>query len=291
MALVLRESTAVDVLIGPFVDITDGATAETGESPSVKLSKNGQTLAAKNDATTPTHDADGYYNCELDATDTNTIGTLVLTVAASANALPVRHEFQVLDTTTYDAIYDSAPTLLTSQDIGQIYESTVSTVNSQTSFDMADNIVTDDNWIGNQVTIEDVTTGEIVTKYVTDVDQTNDRIIIDSAPVFTVATSDVIRVNANKDPEWANAQYDGPTHDELTGYIQLLARSDAAINTDRVTQLNAINVDEGSGAGNYDNQTDSIEARADTTDDVNVAQMNGATVNGAGTSGDKWRGS
>lgn len=110
MTQVLKQSTAVDVLIGPFVDKTDGATAETGESPSVKLSKNGQTLAAKNDVTTPVHDADGYYNCELDATDTNTVGTLVLTVAASANALPVRHEFQVVEEATYDFLYASGAT-------------------------------------------------------------------------------------------------------------------------------------------------------------------------------------
>lgn len=105
MTQVLKQSTAVDVLIGPFVDLTDGATAETGESPSVKLSKNGQTLAAKSDVTTPLHDADGYYNCELDATDTNTVGTLILTVAASANALPVRHEFQVVEEAIYDALF------------------------------------------------------------------------------------------------------------------------------------------------------------------------------------------
>jgi len=107
MAMILKQSTAVDVLIGPFVDITDGATAETGESPSVKLSKNGQALGAKNDATTPVHDADGYHNCELDATDTNTVGTLVLTVAASATALPVRHEFQVVEEDTYEYLYAS----------------------------------------------------------------------------------------------------------------------------------------------------------------------------------------
>jgi len=106
--MILKQSTAVDVLIGPFVDLTDGATAETGESPSVKLSKNGQTLAAKNDVTTPVHDADGYYNCELDATDTNTVGTLVLIVAASANALPVRHEFQVIEEAIYDDLYGAS---------------------------------------------------------------------------------------------------------------------------------------------------------------------------------------
>lgn len=107
MTQILKQSTAVDVLIGPFLDKTDAATAEPGESPSVKLSKNGQALAAKNDATTPVHDADGYYNCELDATDTNTVGTLILTVAASGAALPVRHEYQVVEEAIYDDLFAS----------------------------------------------------------------------------------------------------------------------------------------------------------------------------------------
>jgi phage baseplate assembly protein W len=103
--MILRQSTAVDVLIGPFVDSTDGYTAETAVSPSVRLSKNGQNVVAKNDATTPVHDENGYYNCELDATDTNTVGTLVLFVAGSSTHLPVRHEYQVIEESAYDAIY------------------------------------------------------------------------------------------------------------------------------------------------------------------------------------------
>jgi len=102
---ILKQSTAVDVLIGPFVDLTDGATAEEGESPTVLLSKNGQALAAKHDDTTPTHDDAGYYNCELDTTDTNTVGDLVLVVEKSATALPVRHRFQVIEEAIYDALY------------------------------------------------------------------------------------------------------------------------------------------------------------------------------------------
>lgn len=105
--MLLRQSTAVDVLIGPFVDSTDGYTPESGVSPAVKLSKAGQALAAKTDATTPVHDADGYYNCELDATDTNTVGTLVLSVVGSATSLAVRHEFQVVEEAVYDAMYVS----------------------------------------------------------------------------------------------------------------------------------------------------------------------------------------
>ena len=106
----LRKATAVDILIGPFVDDTDGKTAEAGLTIDVELSKNGQALANKNDATAPVHDAagdiDGYYNCELDTTDTNTVGTLAV-VCYSAGALPCRFDFQVLDAVRYDEIYAS----------------------------------------------------------------------------------------------------------------------------------------------------------------------------------------
>jgi len=108
--MILKQSTVVDILIGPFVDITDGATAETGESPTVKLSKNGQPLVAKSDVTTPIHDGDGYYNCEFDGTDTGTVGTLVVTIAATAAALPVRHEFQVVEEDAYEFLYATGST-------------------------------------------------------------------------------------------------------------------------------------------------------------------------------------
>ena len=104
----LRANTAVDVLIGPFVDKTDGNTTEdslTLTQAEIKLSKLGQGLAQKNDATSAVFDDDGYYNCELDATDTNTEGNLVLIVHQSANALPVRHEFNVMAEAAYDSLY------------------------------------------------------------------------------------------------------------------------------------------------------------------------------------------
>jgi len=109
----LKQSTAVDILIGPFVDEDDGKTAETGLTLDVELSKNGQALANKNDATVPVHDAagtvDGYYNCELDATDTNTVGQLTV-VAHVAGALPVRLDFQVVETIPFDELFKDAAT-------------------------------------------------------------------------------------------------------------------------------------------------------------------------------------
>jgi len=102
----LKQSTAVDVLIGPFIDDSDGKTAETGltiAQADVKLSKNGQTLAQKNDDTAASHDSDGYYNCELDATDTNTLGQLTLIVNESG-ALPVRLDFQIVTANWFDTM-------------------------------------------------------------------------------------------------------------------------------------------------------------------------------------------
>jgi hypothetical protein len=104
----LRANTAVDVLIGPFVDKNNGNTTEDGltlTAAEIKLSKNGQALTLKSDVTSAVFDDDGYYNCELDATDTNTEGNLVLIVHQSANALPVRHEFNVLSEAAWDSLY------------------------------------------------------------------------------------------------------------------------------------------------------------------------------------------
>ena len=109
----LRQSTAVDILLGPFVDETDGKSAETGLTLDVEVSKNGQSLANKNDSTTPTHDAagsvDGYYNCELDATDTNTVGQLMV-VAHASGALPVWQYCQIVEEVVYDALFASGAT-------------------------------------------------------------------------------------------------------------------------------------------------------------------------------------
>lgn len=108
----LKQSTAVDVLLGPFVDSTDGDTEEvalTIEDSDVRLSKNGQTAGAKADITNAAHDADGFYNCELDATDTNTVGTLALYVHV-AGALAVRHDFQVVEQDVYEFFFATGST-------------------------------------------------------------------------------------------------------------------------------------------------------------------------------------
>ncbi len=102
----LKADTATTIRIGPFVDDTDGVTAETGLTISqadVRLSKNGAAAAQKADATSATHDENGYYRVPLNATDTNTEGTLDVCVNETG-ALPVIAKFEVLAAEVYDSV-------------------------------------------------------------------------------------------------------------------------------------------------------------------------------------------
>lgn len=104
---VLRQGTAVDVLLGPFLNDIDGNTKQTGltiAAADVLLSKAGQALTLKTDVTACAHDADANYNCELDATDTGTVGTLSVRCHV-AGALAVRQEFQVVEQAVFDDFY------------------------------------------------------------------------------------------------------------------------------------------------------------------------------------------
>lgn len=106
MANWLRQSTAVDIAFGPFVDSTDGVTAETGLTISqadVRLKKNGGAWAQKNQASSATHEENGWHEVSLDTTDTNTLGLLVVAVNESG-ALPVWREFLVVPAAVYDAL-------------------------------------------------------------------------------------------------------------------------------------------------------------------------------------------
>jgi hypothetical protein len=109
----LKQSTAVTIKLGPFVDSTDGVTAETGltiAQADVRLSKNGGNMAQKNESTSCTHDEIGWYDCPLDSTDTNTLGILHVMVAESG-ALPVWARFVVLAANIYDSLISDSDEL------------------------------------------------------------------------------------------------------------------------------------------------------------------------------------
>jgi len=103
---ILKQSTAATIKLGPFIDDTDGKTAETALSISqsdVRLSKNGGDFAQKNSTTSATHDENGYYDIPLNTTDTGTLGRLRVAVSKSG-ALPVWQDFLVVTANVYDTL-------------------------------------------------------------------------------------------------------------------------------------------------------------------------------------------
>lgn len=113
MARFLKQSTAFTFRIGPFVDSTDGASAETGLSIAqgdIQISKDGGAFAQTSASPTTTHDADGWYQCPLTATDTDTLGPLTVQVNVSG-ALPVWEHFMVVPANVYDSIVDGSDNL------------------------------------------------------------------------------------------------------------------------------------------------------------------------------------
>lgn len=109
MARPLKQSTSADVPIGPFLDATDGITAETGltiTQPDVRLKKNNGNWAQKAAAQTLTHEENGFYEVTLDATDTDTLGLLRLAVFESG-ACPVWEDFIVVPANVYDSMFST----------------------------------------------------------------------------------------------------------------------------------------------------------------------------------------
>ncbi len=124
----LKQSTAVTLKLGPFVDSSDGNTEETAltiNASDVKLSKNGGAFAAKNDANAATHDANGWYAVNLNATDTNTAGILTVYIHVTG-ALPVWREYAVLPANVYDSLFSTDKLQV---DVTQVAGSNVSGVN------------------------------------------------------------------------------------------------------------------------------------------------------------------
>lgn len=107
MTLFVKQSAAVDVVLGPFVDDADGKTPETGLTISqadCQLSKNGGAVAQKNSATAASHLGGGHYKVPLNATDTGTLGVLRLYVNESG-ALPVWMDMMVMPANVWDSLF------------------------------------------------------------------------------------------------------------------------------------------------------------------------------------------
>lgn len=111
MAIALKQSTASqEIPLGYFLDSTDGDTEEaslTIANTDIKLWKNGATTLANKNSGGATHMANGIYFTTLDATDTNTVGPMVIFVHVSG-ALTVRLECHVYEEAIFDALFGAS---------------------------------------------------------------------------------------------------------------------------------------------------------------------------------------
>ena len=138
MSLIVRQSTAVVVSFGPFLDKTDGVTLEVGlvsaidhATTGIFLSKNGGALAIRSQAVTAsTYDAYGNYRVTLSTTDTNTIGTLRMQFSEAATCLPVWQDFIVVDELVYDVLFGTVALATTTN----ITAGTITTVGTLTTY-------------------------------------------------------------------------------------------------------------------------------------------------------------
>jgi hypothetical protein len=96
-----------EILLGPFLDDDDGITQKTGltiANTDIKLFKAGGTTLGNKNSGGATEIATGFYYATLDATDTDTLGPLVVVVQIT-DCLCVRHEFNVVSAAYFDWVY------------------------------------------------------------------------------------------------------------------------------------------------------------------------------------------
>jgi hypothetical protein len=103
----LRQSTASqEISLGYFLDTTDGNTEETGltiANTNISIRKGGGTTLINKNSGGATHISNGIYSAVLDATDTDTLGDLVI-YCHPTGALATKLEYTVLPAASYDAL-------------------------------------------------------------------------------------------------------------------------------------------------------------------------------------------
>lgn len=125
MAQILKADTAVIVAIGPFVDVTDGFTPETGvtlggdEAEIIKAGATTTTDISGNTWAAITN-CDGYYALTITGAQLDTEGPLTVVVQDDSVCLPVMARFQVVNANVYDSLFAAATTDYLQTDVTQL---------------------------------------------------------------------------------------------------------------------------------------------------------------------------
>lgn len=115
--MIVRQSTARTILVGPVLDST-GAAKTDEVVASIKVTKNG-TVGAADGSATLTHDHAGKYKLALTANDSDTVGVLEISLNSGTNDMPVK-ACNVVETAIWDALFADGATGLLPANMTQI---------------------------------------------------------------------------------------------------------------------------------------------------------------------------
>lgn len=126
MALILRQSTARDVVVGPTYKMATNSLVTSGITPAsidcgiIKNTTPGSivftTIGAANHFTSIPANP-GSWLVALTATDTNTVGHLRLTMSQAAVFTPFWNDFEVVEEAVFDALYASGGNVATAASV------------------------------------------------------------------------------------------------------------------------------------------------------------------------------
>jgi len=282
---ILKQSTVISVKLGPFLDDTNGTSAETGltiPQSAVRLTKNGGDFAQKNSGTSAAHDEFGWYDVPLNGTDTNTVGRLGIAIHGTG-ALPVWKDFQVVEEDTYEFLFASGATV--DADVAAIladtnelqiddYPARFTTVDSYVQA-----ILADTGTAGVQ--IASAQTVATVTTLTGHTPQTGDSFARLGAPAGVSISADIAAIEAQTDDIGAagagltavpwNASWDAEVQSEVDDAL-IAQRLDELVNADSdidgatpPTVGSVIHelLTKTTGSFTYDQTTDSLEAIRD----------------------------
>jgi len=231
----LKQSTAITLKLGPFLDEDDGKTSETAltiAQADVRLSKNGGNFAQKNESSSATHDEIGFYDVSIDATDTNTLGRLLVAVHESG-ALPVWKEYMVVPANVWDSMFgadrlqvdvrekgDSSLGLTTQEaaDVNAEADTALSDYDPPTRAELTtdkDSIITEVN--ANETKIDTVDTVVDAIKVITDqLSFTGGNVHSHVKAEDNIDFGAIKKASINTEADTALTDYDAPTRAELT---------------------------------------------------------------------------
>lgn len=112
MGNIVAQNASTDVVCGPFVNIYGSTIADLAiANNQIVLVKEGSVSVARSDVVSATSVAPGMQRISLNATDTNTLGTLTIWVSASA-MMPYAKQIEVWQSGTWNMFYGSADHIL-----------------------------------------------------------------------------------------------------------------------------------------------------------------------------------